>query len=112
MKQKAIYAALVLASLATVVSAWRLVRSSNLGGMSGYPIACPNCDHLFTLDEEEIYAHPKSPTGEGFKCPKCGKFGAKIAAKCDKCGQWAIMERGPGGTSSCPKCPKPPAAAK
>lgn len=111
MKTKALYAALVLITLATVVLVWRFFSPADPSGLDGFPIVCPNCDHLFTLDEEELYTHPKSPTGEGFKCPECEKFGARIAAKCDKCGAWAIMQQLPDGTTVCPKCPKPPGAA-
>jgi hypothetical protein len=111
MKQKAAYVVLVVISLAAVAFAWRSLRSSSADEPDGYPLVCSKCDHFFTLDEDGLYTHPKSPTGEGFKCPKCSRFGARIAAKCDKCGQWALMEKGPSGTSSCPKCPKPQTTA-
>lgn len=106
MNKKAIYAVLVLTSLAAGASGWYFLRSSAGGGGVGYPFLCPHCDHFFSLDEDQVYTHPKSPTGEGFQCPKCGRFGARIAARCDQCGQWVIMQQGPGGASYCPKCPR------
>ncbi len=112
MRKKAGYSALVLISLATAFFAWRFLRSSSEDAPQGYPLVCAQCDHFFTLDEDGLYTHPKSPTGEGFQCPKCGRLAARIAARCDKCGQWAIMQEGPGGTTSCPKCPKPPPSAR
>jgi hypothetical protein len=111
MRQKLPYAVLVLLVLAAGGWTWYSLKSSASGAPSGYPLVCPHCDHFFTLSEDELHTHAKSPTGEGFQCPKCGKFGAKIAAKCDKCGRWAIMQQGPGGKTFCPKC-TPPKGAK
>lgn len=107
MKKKVVCAALVLISIAAVGYAWHSLGSSGGSDLGGYPLVCSRCSHFFTLDEDELYTHPKSPTGEGFKCPQCGRFGARTAAKCDKCGQWVIMQKGPDGAAFCPKCPRP-----
>ena len=110
MNKKLGYAGLVLVFLAVGAYAWHALRSSAEDAPDGYPLVCAHCDHFFTLDEDGLYTHPKSPQGEGFKCPKCSRFGARIAAKCDECKQWRIMQEGPGGTASCPKChPQAPA---
>jgi hypothetical protein len=107
MKQKLPFVILTIIALAGGAWALRSIGSSGIGGISGYPIVCPHCEHFFTLDEDGLYNHPKGSKGEGFQCTKCEKFGAKIAVQCDTCKRWVIPVTAPDGTTYCPKCPRP-----
>jgi hypothetical protein len=106
MKKQLACALFLLVAIAAAGYSWYAFGSTSSGGASGFPLVCAHCDHFFALSESELTTHPKSPTGEGFKCPKCGRFGARVAAKCDRCGQWVIMARDASGASYCPKCTK------
>jgi hypothetical protein len=107
MKERLPYIALGVVVLALGGWAWYYWFSPSGGGStSGFPMSCPGCGAFFTLSEDELTTHPKGPNGEGFKCEKCGKFGAAVASKCDKCGQWMIPVKGEGGVERCPKCNK------
>jgi hypothetical protein len=110
MKNKVAGPVLVVVLLASAGWIWYWTRSSAEAGPDGYPLVCTRCDHFFTLDDNALASQPRSPTGEGFKCPRCGRFGAQVAARCDKCGQWTAMQQDAAGTAFCPKCPRPASA--
>jgi hypothetical protein len=106
--------ALACTALAIVILAaggwiWHaLSTSENSRGIDGYPVVCRHCGHFFAIEPEQAYTYPKGPHGEGFKCEKCGKFGAQVAVRCEKCKGWYVAERG----AQCPRCTKDKPAEK
>jgi hypothetical protein len=67
----------------------------------GYTMMCKHCSQTFNVPRDDLHTYPADPNGEGLKCPKCGKFGGKLATKCPKCNNWYIaVSRG----MPCPKC--------
>lgn len=107
MKNKVAYTVLALVCVVAGAYAWHALLTRRPGCPGGFPQVCTRCDHFFTLSEDELYSHPKSPQGEGFKCPKCNQFGGRTAVKCGTCGKWVVMQE-TRGAATCPKC-QPPA---
>lgn len=103
MKQKLAYGLLAVVLVIAVGWSWRSISGGGAAA-SGYPLVCSKCQHFFTLSEDELNTHPRSPEGKGLQCPKCGKFGAKIGVQCSNCGKWYIHEGGRGSAAVCPQC--------
>jgi hypothetical protein len=109
------YLPYVLVAFAVLVAGgwiWHSLGSSSSadGPGEGYPVVCsqPGCGHFFVISPSDIETYPRGPNGEGFKCAKCGRFGARVAVQCDQCKQWYLPQEGGRGAVACPRCaPKP-----
>ncbi len=102
-----VYVILAAAVLAGGGLSWRYMGSSaaprSNTGIDGFPLVCVHCDHFFVVARDQIDSSPADPNGAGFKCEKCGKFGARVATQCRQCKQWFVAQaRG----APCPHCSK------
>lgn len=75
----------------------------------GFPVMCAqaDCGYAFVIPREQSRTYPRGPNGEGFQCPKCGKFSARMAVRCSDCGRLYLPEGGRGQGASpvgCPYC--------
>lgn len=89
-----------------IVWTWLAITGADANASSGVTLLCtdPACGDQFTLSRDELQSWPRGEQGQGLKCDGCGKFTARVAAKCERCGAWypAVDER--GDNSGCPKC--------
>jgi len=104
---------LAIAVVIVVLLAWTWNRVASVGGSehAGFNVLCTNatCGYQFVIPRDEARTYPRGSNREGFKCKKCGKFGALMAVQCKKCNRWYVpAER--EGAASCPYC-TPPATA-
>ncbi len=107
MKKGLSYAVLAVTVLATGGLACRRADSSASSDANTYHLVCKHCNHVWVIERDQARTYPADPEGAGFKCEKCGKFGARIGTQCKQCKNWYIAEsRG----MPCPICAKDNAA--
>lgn len=109
LKKKLTITALVVATLAAVAWTWSRTTGEAPEQAEGLYVKCtkPDCGHFFVIPWDEQRTYPRGPSGEGFKCPKCGQFSGQIAAKCPTCGDWIASTESTGRGGGCPKCNPP-----
>lgn len=104
------YVIAVVLALAVGLAIWQMMGKTATAGTEGFPAVCgrSDCGHFFKIPYDEADTWPRGSSGEGFKCDKCGQFGARIGVQCAQCKQWfAPKTEGTRGESVCPKCSPP-----
>jgi hypothetical protein len=83
-----------------VIVVWKSASPPPTEEQEGFHLACKACGHAFVVPREDIRTYPGDPD-TGFKCEKCGRPAADVAAKCRACGAYyAPRADAPG----CPRC--------
>ena len=106
MKKILSYGGLGIVIIAAGVYTWVQLSAIRPDQDEGFHLKCTQagCGWAFTIPRQEARAYPRDPNGQGFRCPKCGKFSGQIATRCDQCGQWYAGSEATGRESGCPKC--------
>lgn len=106
MKEKLIFAAVIVLFAAGAVGAWVMFRPENNENFpQGTRWMCPDkaCGHQFALTVRDLARHHDEHYGEPVPCPKCRKPATR-AIECPHCKAVSPLGR---DMLNCPKCKKP-----
>lgn len=106
MKQKLIYAGVIVAVVGATLLVWSMWSTPNNANFpEGTAWLCTDnkCGNHFKMTVKELAEYTRANYGQPVKCPKCQKV-AVGAIECAHCGKVYHQMR---GSNICPYCNKP-----